>query len=97
MGASGADVLLSPAARKLFPFYVEAKNRETINIWKALEQAEKGAGPIRDQLADRVFHPLVVFRRNNSRTYAALPFDLLMRLVVKASDTGWNWRLDGPA
>lgn len=75
MGASGADVLLSPAARKLFPFYVEAKNRETINIWKALEQADAGA-------LVTATAPLVVFRRNHSRTYAALPFDMLMRMLV---------------
>lgn len=78
MGASGADILLSPAARKRFPFYVEAKNRETLNIWKALEQAEKGVvgwGPNVES------DPLVVFRRNKSRTYAALPFETLIGLL----------------
>jgi predicted RecB family endonuclease len=75
MGASGADILLSPAARRLFPFYVEAKNRETINIWEAIRQASTGAGKAVG------VHPLVVFRRNNSPTYAALPFDLLLELL----------------
>jgi hypothetical protein len=32
MGDSGEDVLLSPAARKLFPFSVECKNQEKLNI-----------------------------------------------------------------
>ena len=40
MGDSGEDVLLSPAARKLFPFSVECKNQEKLNIWSSLEQAE---------------------------------------------------------
>lgn len=76
MGAPGTDLKLSPAARKLFPFYVEAKNRETINIWKALEQAEKG---MKDGL-----HPLVVFRRNHSPTYAAIRWDKLLELLPGA-------------
>jgi hypothetical protein len=83
MGASGADILLSPAARRLFPFYVEAKNRETINIWSALAQAEAGVAKATDVA------PLVVFRRNGTQPYAALPFKTLLRLLI----TGWN--LDG--
>ena len=41
MGDSGEDVLLSPAARKLFPFSVECKNQEKLNVWSSLEQAEQ--------------------------------------------------------
>lgn len=73
MGASGADLLLSPAAKKAFPFAVECKNVESLNIWKALDQALKHARiPI---------HPLVVFRRNNAPTYVALPFDVFLGLL----------------
>ena len=43
MGDSGEDVLLSPAARKLFPFSVECKNQEKLNIWSALEQTENNS------------------------------------------------------
>ena len=43
MGASGEDILLSPAARKLFPFSVECKAHEKLNIWSAIEQAEENA------------------------------------------------------
>ena len=50
MGDSGEDILLSPAARKLFPFSVECKNQEKLNIWSSLEQAEDG---IRDPLWSR--------------------------------------------
>jgi hypothetical protein len=77
MGASGVDLLLSPAARRRFPFSVEAKNRESLNIWSALDQAEKSTKEGTD--------PLVVFRRNNSRTYAALPFEVLMGLIKRAN------------
>ena len=40
----GDDILLSPAARKLFPFSVECKNQEKLNIWSSLEQTETNAG-----------------------------------------------------
>jgi hypothetical protein len=39
MGASGVDVLLSPLAQKLFPFAVECKNQERLNLWESLDQA----------------------------------------------------------
>jgi hypothetical protein len=32
MGQNGEDVILSPAARKIYPWYVEAKNTEKLNV-----------------------------------------------------------------
>ena len=72
MGDSGEDVLLSPAARKLFPFSVECKNQEKLNIWSSLEQAEDNAGE---------HIPLVVFKRNRSKTYVAFELDKLMEIL----------------
>ena len=69
---SGEDILLSPAARKLFPFSVECKNQEKLNIWGALEQAEDNSGN---------HTPLVIFKRNRSKTYAVLEFDRLLELL----------------
>ena len=72
MGDSGEDILLSPAARKQFPFSVECKNQEKLNIWGALEQAEDNSGN---------HTPLVIFKRNRSKTYAVLEFDKLLELL----------------
>ena len=72
MGASGEDILLSPAARRLVPFSIECKNQERLNIWAALAQAEQGA-----------FSPAVVFKRNRSKTYVALELDALLNLLGK--------------
>jgi len=66
MGDSGEDILLSPAARKLFPFSVECKNQEKLNIWSSLEQTETNAGK---------HTPLLIFKRNRSKTYAVLQLD----------------------
>jgi hypothetical protein len=82
MGASGADLLLSPAARRVFPFYVECKNQEALNIWAALAQADKGS--IASSPTPPLTAPLVVFRRNKTETYAALPFSTLLNLVKLA-------------
>ena len=72
MGESGEDILLSPAARKLFPFSTECKNQEKINIWSSLEQAETNSG-------NHV--PLLIFKRNRTKTYAVLEFDKLLELL----------------
>ena len=72
MGDSGEDILLSPAARRLFPFSVECKNQEKLNIWGALEQADGNSGD---------HAPLVIFKRNRTKTYAVLEFDKLLKLL----------------
>ena len=76
MGANGEDVQLSPRARGLLPFSIEAKNVEKLNVWGALEQAERNAGG---------FDPLLVFKRNHSKTYATVELDVFLRLVAAAS------------
>ena len=72
MGDSGEDILLSPAARSLFPYSVECKNQEKLNIWGALEQAEENSGN---------HTPLVIFKRNRTKTYAVLELDKLLELL----------------
>ena len=72
MGESGEDILLSPAARRLFPFSVECKSQEKLSIWSSLEQAEDNSG-------DHI--PLLIFKRNRSKTYAVLEFDELLKLL----------------
>lgn len=73
MGAGGVDLQLSTAAKLVFPFAVEAKCQEALNIWAALSQAEANAG---DQAT-----PLLVFARNHSDTYVALKFSDFLRIL----------------
>lgn len=58
MGAGGEDLIMSRAARKKFPYSIECKNQEKVNVWKAMEQAESNKG---------VYIPIVVLKRNRSR------------------------------
>ena len=71
MGDSGEDVLLSPAARKLFPFSVECKNQERLNLWEADSQAEANCG---DQ------QPIVFLKKNNHKPLVLVDADYFVKL-----------------
>ena len=71
MGQSGCDLYLSKAARDLFPFGVECKNTEHLDIWGAIEQCEMNA-------RKEGLRPLLVFRRNRSDPIAAMPWDTFL-------------------
>ena len=72
MGESGEDIKLSPAARRLIPYSLECKNQEALNIWSSLEQAETNSGD---------YDPVLIFKRNRTKTYAVLEFDKLLELL----------------
>ncbi len=58
MGAGGEDLIMSRSAREKFPYSIECKNQEKLNIWKAYSQAEKNSGD---------YEPIVVIKRNNHK------------------------------
>jgi hypothetical protein len=72
MGMSGEDVVFSPLAKRLIGLSFECKNQEKLNLWDSLSQAENNCD-------DRT--PVLVFKRNRSKTYAAIPFDFLIKLL----------------
>lgn len=75
MGASGVDVLLSPAAQAVFPFAVESKNCERIALWQAQRQAEANA--------TATLAPLLVVARNRTEPLAVLPWNDLVALLQR--------------
>lgn len=76
MGNQGIDIQLSSAARNVFPFGVECKNSEHLNIWKALDQAKINA-------EKEALKPLLAFTRNRDQAYVALRLEDFMELVSK--------------
>ena len=67
-GVNGPDIQVFGQARNLFPYAVECKNQEKINIWEAYEQAEK-------HLKNPQFlgcKPIVFFKRNRSQLMVCL-------------------------
>jgi hypothetical protein len=75
MGGSGVDIQLSPAARKVFPYSIECKNTEKLNIWEALKQAETN---VKDGTQAALF-----FKRNHSKTYVAIEAEHFFELITK--------------
>ncbi len=77
MGESGRDIQLSPTAEDIIFFDIECKNQQKINIWAALEQAESNAKEGRI--------PLVIFKRNHSKTYAVLEWEKLLEILNESN------------
>ena len=72
MGMSGEDVVLSPLAKRTIGLSFECKNQERLNLWDSLLQAENNC-------EERT--PVLVFKRNRSQAYAAIPFKYLIKLL----------------
>ena len=71
MGAGGEDLIMARAARKKFPYSIECKNQEAINVWKAYEQAKENSGD---------YEPIVVLKRNNTNPLVLVDADYFVRL-----------------
>jgi hypothetical protein len=75
----GCDLHLSPQAARAFPFSVEGKKQETLNIWAALLQAAANASPDRP--------PIVFFARAHSEMYVALSAEVFLGRLSPRRDT----------
>lgn len=71
MGATGEDVQLSSAARKLFPFQTECKSKAASQVHTYYEQA-KSHGP---------HEPLVVVKKDRSITLAIVSLDYFLKMI----------------
>ena len=56
MGAGGEDLIMARSARQKFPYSIECKNQEKINIWESYKQANENS---------KDYEPVVVLKRNN--------------------------------
>ena len=72
MGMSGEDIVFSPLAKRLIKLSFDCKNQEKLSISDSLLQAENNSG-------NRT--PVLVFKRNRTETYAAIPFKYLIKLI----------------
>ena len=71
MGAGGEDWIMARAARQKFPYSIECKNQESINVWKSYEQAQENSGD---------YEPIVVLKRNKSKPLVLVDADYFVRL-----------------
>ena len=78
MGNNGMDVQLSEAARKKFPWAVEAKNQERFKgIYDIYKQASTNAAGLT---------PLVIIKINRQQPLAILDASLFFDLVFKKKE-----------
>ena len=71
MRAGGEDLIMARAAREKFPYSIECKNQESINVWKSYEQAQENSGD---------YEPIVVLKRNKSKPLVLVDADYFVRL-----------------
>jgi hypothetical protein len=71
MGAGGEDILMSKEARDAFAYSIECKCQESLNIWKAYDQACANSGE---------HEPLVIIKRNRSKTLAVVEAEYFINL-----------------
>lgn len=76
MGQSGCDLILSPAAEKVFPFDIECKNRESLNVtstfWKHYKKYQ-----------DRPTLKLLVHSRNHSEPLVTIRWEDFVQMLKK--------------
>lgn len=73
-GVPGVDLHLSPKAKLIYPFCIECKNQESLQIWKALEQAQS-------HKKHELECPVLFFKRNHSNLYVALNANDFIKLM----------------
>ena len=72
MGAGGEDLIMARAARQKFPFSLECKNVEKLNVWEAYEQACANAGD---------YEPIVVMKKNKKKPLVVIDADAFIFLT----------------
>ena len=72
MGAGGEDLIMSKAARNKFPYSIECKNQERMNIWSAWDQANNNKG---------IYEPLVVIKKNGVRPLVVLDAESFLNMI----------------
>ena len=78
MGCGGEDVVLSPAAEAVFPFSIECKNAERLNVWAALQQAEANTSRCRT--------PIVIIKKNKQKPHAVVPWSVFLELAQRRGE-----------
>ena len=74
MGAGGEDLIMSRAAREKFPYSIECKNQEKVNVWESYKQAEDNSGK---------YEPVVIIKRNKSKPLVVVDAEYFVSLFDK--------------
>ena len=71
MGAGGEDLIMARSARQKFPYSIECKNQEKINIWESYKQADENS---------KSYEPVVVLKRNKHKPLVLVDAEYFVEL-----------------
>ena len=74
MGSQGEDIILGNQSRQIFPYSVECKNQEKVNVWEAYAQAEQNC---------KGYEPVVVIKRNRQKPLVLVDAEHFVELCNK--------------
>jgi len=74
MGAGGEDLIMARAARHHFPYSIECKNVEKLNVWEAYKQAQENS---------KDHEPIVVMKKNNHKALIVVDAEHFVNLSKK--------------
>lgn len=77
MGSQGEDIIMGKQTREVFPYSIECKNQEAVNVWKAYEQATENC---------KGYEPLVVIKRNRTKPLVLVDAEYFVKLHNKTKD-----------
>ena len=77
MGAGGEDVVMARAAREKFPYSVECKNVEKLNVWDAYDQAKANA---------KDYEPIVVMKKNGKKPLVIVDAEYFITLNKRKTE-----------
>ena len=71
MGASGEDLIMARAARKKFPYSIECKNQERVNVWESYKQALANCGK---------YEAIVVIKKNHHKPLVVIDAEAFIKM-----------------
>ena len=74
MGSQGEDIILGKQSRQIFPYSVECKNQEKLNVWSAYEQATANC---------KGYEPIVVMKKNHKKPLVVIDAEYFIKLHKK--------------
>tara|TARA_R110002020_G_C15901320_1_gene741008 strand:+ start:106 stop:510 length:405 start_codon:yes stop_codon:yes gene_type:complete len=77
MGSQGEDIIMGKQSRNKFPYSIECKNQEAVNLWKAYAQAEENC---------KGYEPLVVLKRNRSKPLVLVDAEYFISIHKENND-----------
>ena len=70
MGASGEDLIMARDARQKFPFSIECKNQEKLNVYDAYDQACANSGD---------YEPILFMKKNRKKALVVVDAEYFIK------------------